>query len=183
MRTLCALITATAIGLASCCTKREPYKVKPESYTIERHPVIQVFRDHDGYRVYFDNEETGEYIEKKYYEDGEASSYDFEWDSDGYHRIPFPLIEKNERFKSLESIARYEHVRVFRDLNENEQGYVDILHYTIKNLMHVSGGASEISGLYYVEIHLPKNKKLCAGNEAWNTSVIHIEHDTMKEIK
>lgn len=147
------LFCAAAVTLASWLTceierKKSIRTIKPTQHWLERHDVDQVFRDHNGYRVYF-TEAEGRVIEKKYFSDGEASRMN-------YSNIPFPEF-KDLRFKGLQE--RTDHVKIYKDADG--KGYAEVLHY--KGDWSHNGN----DHLYYVEIHLPQDAKLSPGNESY----------------
>jgi hypothetical protein len=167
-----AAATALAIWAGSVRYRGEHAQthVKPVTYQIERHDVDQVFRDHDGYRVYYDNED-GEVTEKKYYEDGEESR--------NRTAVPHPWIKEADQFKAIDKDDK--HIRIFRDLETRTQGYADVVKYRVdtynKHGLHVD----ESSSLYYVEIHLPEDQDLEPGNETHGGK--HKTHEPMSEMK
>ncbi|MDI6721574.1 MAG: hypothetical protein QMD85_04230 [Candidatus Aenigmarchaeota archaeon] len=167
-------VAAGTIGVAALILfweDPEPQEkfIQPISYRIERHDADQVFRDHNGYRVYFDNE-SGEVIEKRYYEDGEKDWINYPLDN-----VPFPRIRESDRFKGLKSGDK--HVKIYRDLPEGEEGYADAVHYNVPSMNH---NFREHERLHYVEIHLPVSQKLSPGTELWGGKFPR--HDTMKGI-
>jgi hypothetical protein len=132
--------------------------VTPVSYTIEKHDVDQVFRDHNKYRLYFDNEQE-EIIEKMYMDKGITS--------DSHHGIPFPIIDESEMFRGLEAGGK--HVKIFRDLEKGAQGYTNVIHYKVNAHAKCGHWFDKDDPLYYVEIHLPAGQKIAPGEDRWET--------------
>ena len=167
---LVTVITATAISVSNIENrgKNAPRAVKPISYKIEKHDVDQVFRDHNGYRVYWDNED-GEVIEKKYYQGGAKN----------WSHVPNPIIEGEHEFIAAEDDEKQ--IRIYRDLEAKTQGYANVIHYTINAYNKYGSHIDEDNPLYYVEIHLPEDGKLSPGNETYGLKPRI--HDNMSEIK
>lgn len=158
-----AMTTAT-ISIGSFLGGKK--EVETLNYKIEKHDVDQIFRDHNGYRIFFDDEKD-EVQEKKYFEDGEGNY----WRRDD---IPSPVIPEQElsQFVGL-GFEDKKHIRIFRDLSPGAQGYANVIHY--------STSKGDFGPLYYVEMHIPKNENLSAGNEVYGGKFS--THEAIKEIK
>lgn len=131
---------------------------EPSSYSIEEHPIDQVFRDHNGYRVFWtdENEQVQEIKYFHAYQEGD----------------PFPKIPEMDSFRGLED--KGEHVKIFKDLNE-ERGLARLIRFQINSYYNKRD-------FLYVELHLLKNANLNAGNEVYGNSK-NVQHDAMHEIK
>jgi hypothetical protein len=137
-----ALALGSASLLGGCSAKYSNYR---------RHPVEQVLRDHDGYRVIYTGE-NGVMQEEKYFESGVK-----------IESIPQDISGK---FKVMDA---NKHIILIKDLEQGEPGYADVID-------------TEWASTKYVEIHLPKDKSLESGVEAW-TSGKTTKHAPMSEIK
>jgi hypothetical protein len=141
----------------------------PTAYTIETHDVDQVFRDHNAYRTYHDNED-GKVIEKIYFDQGNKRN--------SHYSVPLPKLSL-EDFKELGIEGKP--IRVFKDLEPGEQGYANVMHYTLNSGAECGCWLDEDDPLYYVEIHLPKDQGLEPGNETYGGK--SQTHSQMSEIK
>ena len=89
--------------------------INPTSYNIEEHDVDQVFRDHDGYRTYFDDM-LGKLVEKKYFHSG---------------TIQLPRLKETALFKDYKIKRKRPDIIVYKDLEKNETGYARALYFSV----------------------------------------------------
>jgi hypothetical protein len=151
------LIGLGLAGISYICSKED----NPDQSSIRyvSHPVDQVFRDHNGYRVFF-SDNNQEYVEIKYYPGpGELEEA---------LKIP-ENIARN--FTDPHSLARYRQVKIFRDLEPKSRGIAHILKFR-------SVIGDEYSN---VEIHMPKDSDISPGNETYGPPR-HKIHSEMSEI-
>jgi len=137
------LFLALAVGGFSC-TQKNTYK------WYEEHPVEQVFRDHNGYRLLY-TDENSVVREKKYYSKGTC-----------YHcsRIGFPEDTPDEIKEKFS--YRSEKIVIIKDLAPGEKGYARVIHHDAY-LPSIPGTVPAT----HVEIHIPKDKKIDPGTERW----------------
>jgi hypothetical protein len=124
--------------------------VVPTQYSISYLPIFQVFRDHDGWRVY-STKASGQVEERKFREVDYAGTCTPQ---------PLPLIPEMEKLAGLKNAKT--HVTAFRDAEG--QPYCTVVDYWY-NFAQVFG--TSISNSQYVEIHLQRDGKIGAGNETW----------------
>ncbi len=151
-KSLVTMVGLFGLSATGCGVKQADF-VKPTSYYYERHDVDQVFRDHNGYRLIWDDS-TGLVHERQY-------------DSEHYYlnlKTPYP-DSLDVEFKFLKD--RIDKIVIIKDLNSKAQGYAQAVHYYIPKEYFPSGINGEQVPLYYVEVHIPKDQGLSPGNEAY----------------
>ena len=131
-------------------------------------PVEQVFRDHDGYRIYFMGEKN-QLSEYKVY-----TGYPncFENGSSVIEGLP----EKVKDMLVFTNNIEENKVRIIKDLKEGEHGYANIVAY--KQVLCANPDRDQ----YYVEIHLSETQGLSPGNEIYGNRK-NLKKDSMSEIK
>ena len=139
-------------------------QITPTEYRVERHPVTAVFDNYGSWTI-----PIGDYQQKTKdvfgfevkYVDGEKKVYD-DWDQQckgfvgyGQHNPCGPMYPDLtlDNFLALDDPTT-EHVRVFKDLGYEEQGYANVIWYKVKQL------EEELS---YVEVHLPVDEEMKEG--------------------
>ena|SRR3989338_4153012 len=144
-KTLLGIVSAAIIG--SGCSDTYRYK----GYS--RHDVDQVFRDHNGYRTCYDDEQ-GIVHEKKY-----LDRYAWDWRSRNnwelYLKEMLPLIPEADKNNFKADFQ--EPVVVIKDLSPETAGFAHVLKF-------------QRDGMYpleIAEIHLPKDQNLSPGNEMY----------------
>jgi hypothetical protein len=165
------LLGLSAIG----CTKEKPIAIKPTRYYYEQHDVDQIFRDHNGYRLIWDD--SNEAVnERKYLCSGGGG--------------PFP-DSLDWKFRALNE--HKSHVVIFRDLEQGKQGYAEVVNYWItypdssytlweKFAVHREYRKRGEGWFHYVEIHLPKNQQLLPGEEVYYRGKF-LRHGPISEVK
>ncbi len=133
----------------------------PESYTIERRSIDQVFRDHEGYRL-ISKDERGVVKEEIFYSSGAPW-----WNKDISSR---PLLPKGSPSQYLSENSR---VVLVKDLSDKAVPFANILRYTMKHCRR---------DLTHVEVHFPKNQGLSAGIDSWIEGKVR-KYKPMQEIK
>ncbi len=113
-----------------------PSSATPQTYSIERRTIDQVFRDHDGYRLYSQTND-GLVTEDKYFV--------------GEH--PLLSFPDANQFKSLRENRR-DDVVIYRDLPTGEQAFAQVLTYSLRGCT-LAYDNNEMRQLYMVEVHLP----------------------------
>jgi hypothetical protein len=116
------------------------------SIGVRNQPVDQVFRDHDGYRVYY-SDQSGRVVETKYFESNRQKL-------DGQLN-PNEFVKR--QFSDLGTLVEKHTIKVFSDLDEGTRGYVRVLDFSTMGHENCD----------YVEIHLSKNSRLAPGNETY----------------
>ncbi len=113
----------------------------------KEHPVDQVFRDYDGYRIEY---RTGEnsLCSEKYLDRGDRYGLKIKRPKD----VP-PAIK--DQFLYLEKDFSNE-VFIIKDLEEESKGFVRVLSYIRKNM------GTEFQSAY-AEIHIPKSQQVIPG--------------------
>lgn len=150
--------------------------VKPASYSIKKESIDQIFRDHGGYRLYSQDPQTGKVLESSFYETS--------------RNHPIVPEDVKKEFLGLNP-KRWEQVNVYRDLNEREHPFAKTLEYTIAGckdhtfcewsfLLFPDCDNAVPRKFYYVEVHLPKNQGLAAGNDTDGKTP---KSEPMREIK
>lgn len=141
------------------------YVLKNTSFSFElnTHPVDQVFRDNNGYRVFY-TDNNQKVVERSY--QGNL------------------IIRKSEVPKEFREHFREitpGRAQIFKDLDEGARGYVNILN-RIEQIKPIKSNSEYI---YYVEIHLPKSSKISPGKELIKTGGIPNEtvEKPMHEVK
>jgi len=128
------------------------------------HPVDQLFRDHNGIRVYY-VDERGVYVEKRY--------------GEGFYRARTLANVPLEIQENFQPISRSDVERgwtIFKDLEVGERGYAHVIFYEYM----VPGDSNRYTT--YVEIHLPEDQGISPGNEQFGT-LKHRKFQPMSEIK
>lgn len=141
--------------------ERSPAKL--QSYSIENRTIDQIFRDHNGYRLY-SHTDNGLVTENKYYQ-GQR------------HQIFFP---EAQQFQSLRE-QRRENVTIYRDLPAEEQAFARILTYTVRGCT-LSYDQKEMRPFFIVDVHLPRNMGLAAGIDSYIEGKI-THHEPMVEVR
>lgn len=141
--------------------ERSPAKL--QSYSIENRTIDQIFRDHDGYRLY-SHTDNGLITENKYYE-GQ------------HHQISF---SEAPQFRSLRE-QRKENVTIYRDLPTGEQAFARILTYTIRGCTF-SYDQKEMREFFIVDVHLPQTMGLAAGIDSYIEGKI-THHEPMSDVR
>ncbi len=129
---------------------------KPESYNIRKQNIDQIFRDHNGYRLYWHDEE------------GRVKEESFGPPWNGLHGTP--TIPEAAEFKSL---SDKESFLIFKDLPEGEALYAKILTYQLPECNHSD---------YHVEVHMPANQSLAPGIDSYISGKA-TKYEPMHEIK
>jgi len=157
------------LGIAKACSSC--FSPKPDTKYVEyyQHDVDQVFRDHDGWRLYYDDEE-GVVHEVKYKEETRYGRCD-------YGELPKDIPPfAAQKFQFISTETDYGD-RIIKDLQPGTQGYAYVLKYE-DYFMDIGWTSCEVT---HVEIHLPKDASLSPGNETWGGK--YKTHDSMKEVK
>jgi len=132
---------------------------KPNTFLKVDDPVAidQVFRDHDGYRVNY-TDDQGKLIEKKL--------------DEHYNTNALPLDippEVKQKFPSLQEDITSHGVVLYKDLVPGSTAFYQAIQFQdfYRNLF-----SSDCTSWTYrhFEIHLPKNAKISAGNEEWGSN-------------
>jgi len=141
-------LAGAAIGAGIYCSKKRGILVK-NSFRYTRHPVDQVFEDHNGYRVNYADANT-KVTKIKYFFDDERWMFDEAINPDQSIRSQFRDLQ------TLLSSCKRGAV-IYKDLKETERGYANVFSYT-----------TESRECYHlVEIHIPKTQGLSPGNETY----------------
>ncbi len=159
-RTLTAIIAA--VGLNCCTLETKSTYVSQEKLTVE-----QIFRDHDGYRIYF----TDQYRvlqERKYFINPCYGMSLIPKDLPTTHEFKFIKADKNGKDENP--------ILIIKDLEPGMKGYANILNYSAEDFR-----ISNVQDCTHVEIHLPANQKLSPGNDC--TGGRFPEYPPMHEIK
>ncbi len=165
---LLTLVASLMIGASGCKTEADCKDLYASPYRRED-PVDQIFRDHDGYRVYF-TEADGLVRETKYF--------------DHIHCAPTPTIidwsnEWSPRdFKRTPSCD--EAVSIFKDLPAGTRGFAKIMTVTGTYDNYVGLNRCEGTG-QFVEIHLPKEATLSPGHATYGGK--YQTHEPMGEVR
>ncbi len=160
MKTLVGIISAALIGMTGC--KRPEDCTLLQTMSLEKHDVDQVFRDHDGYRVIFDDKE-GMVHERKYFTNFYCSK----------NAVVDLELNNMRKYPSCS-----QPVTIFKDLPQGTQGYAHVL--SVRGVMQEYQSTCDARGTF-VEIHLPKDARLSPGNETHGGK--YKTHDSMSEIK
>lgn len=139
--------------------------MQPSSYQIFEHPVNQVFRDHNGYRILWTNSNR-QVQEKKYF----IYTYMLQ------DQIPFPDIPEIDSFTGLS--AKGDHIKIYKDPGL-EQGYARGVEFEVESEYPLTGSRRK---LQYLEIHLPLEARLSPGTEVYGNPKSPT-HDIMSEIQ
>ncbi|MEK6846204.1 MAG: hypothetical protein AABY26_05565 [Nanoarchaeota archaeon] len=129
---------------------------EPQFYRIRKQNIDQVFRDHNGYRLYW-HDKDGLVKEEKF-------------DAHDNFKVAVPLIPEINQFKSTQS---KEHFVIFKDIPNNEQPYAQILIYQLPKCTR---------NTFYVDVHLPANQSLAPGIDSYISGKAIID-EPMHEIK
>jgi len=167
MNKIKVLIAAAALSLTLGCGASFETNLNHmrKNTTVKRYNIEQVFRDHDGYRVYH-KDNDGRLVEEKYY----SSRWRDRQNPLEYYRS---MPEHKKDFKSLNIEAELHDgrlVQVYKDLKAGEEPYVMVLE-TWTNCSAWDGelnpNGSQPVLLQYAEIHLPQDENISAGNEVY----------------
>lgn len=150
--TALAGLAAIALATGGCENKTEFETVK--------YPIEQIFANHNGYTINY----TGDYNEVKTVNLGRCTSY---LTDDERRQIPNEVLQQ---FKMVPKGG----IRAFKDLNE-DKGYALILREK-----DCSDNLDMCTR--YVEIHIPKDKKISPGIESYGKPNRQ-KHYQMHEIK
>ncbi|MBT3297448.1 hypothetical protein HN385_00835 [archaeon] len=164
------IMVGLTIGTYQCCKhplENQNYAV-PENYSYNHYPVNQVFRDHDGYRIIFDDENGR--VQEIEFQDNNHITY-HHW---GYI---YPNVPEDNHFSDLSNLEGY--IKIFHDLEIEEEGYADAIIYKLPQSV-LDGVQRDYN---YVEIHLPLDQELNPGLERWGHHPQHMIEGTMKEVK
>ncbi len=169
---LAALAGGAAFSITMACGK-----VYNEYEGFDSHPVDQVFRDHHGFRLLYTNE-NGFLVEKQYLNELTSSTLHRD-----IQNIPEDVRKK---FKvSIGAIlARQDDVSlisIIKDLDNNERGFANVLHYGKKNKTIFGVHDMTNNKSSYVEVHLPRNYNVSPGNEVFGGK--HSIKAEMHEVK
>lgn len=179
---LIALLTAGMITAENRGNRTVPYQEvsKPIEYNIKTYPVDQIFKDHNGYRIIFTDENQlvqEQNIGNLTYNipQGRVSCGEF-WNYPPTVTNP----ELLEYFRGLRE-SPVDSAHIYKDLTENKRGEVRILDYSIKTTCY----AEPREGLHmsYVEMHLPKSQKISPGFDHIKKGKNTHEHPAIIEIK
>ncbi len=162
-----------ALALVGCgkqtAEKVDTRFVEPVEYHLRHYPVDQVFRDHDGWRVYLTLGENKQVRELKFYDE---SNENF-----------LPRIEEKDRFTGLRTETADSNVMVYRDVKAGERPYVEMVRFITSPRSERAEKFRDRINLdkKYVEIHLSEDSKMGAGNETYGGKYKH--HADMEEVK
>ena len=134
------------VGAIVGCGEEEP-DFKTIDYTIEKYNVDQVFAGSYGYTV-LKHDKSGEVSSELFYYRGWLYG----------NKLPLPMLNDDDKKKSKGIEKADKHVRVFKDLDEKEKGYVEIARYKYEYF----GNNNDVC---YAEIHLQKNQSISPGQE------------------
>ncbi len=145
-KTLLGILAATLI----CGCEEEDVSTR-----YVKHDVDQVFRDHNGYRIYYDDEnhivQERIYCEAQYYKENEMY----------WPKLPLDIpatVKSNFRYLNVTTPG----VIIIKDLNAGEQGYANVLLFKESyNGYDFKDGCGRLGN--HVEIHLPASQELNAG--------------------
>nr|MBA4404844.1 hypothetical protein [Nanoarchaeum sp.] len=176
------LLTASlaTLGTAGCNLPKIQKEPQPHYKRFESLPVDQVFKDHNGFRIYF-TDQNGKIEERKYFDAGNLDvrngniSYAYKYlmipaDIPDSIDVKFEIISKEKPSPGA--------VTIFKDLAPDQRGYANILWF--EQYMPV-GRVNNLLDCYYVEIHIPSNQGLSAGIEVYGGKFPIKE--SMREIK
>ncbi len=158
-----------ALALAGCgqtAEKVDTRFVTPIEYHLRHYPIDQVFKDHDGWRVYFTQESDKQVREIKIYE------------LSGKHFLP--RIEESNRFVGLRTESANKNIMVYRDVKAGEKPYIEMVRFIVKPRMQGYEDRIEFDQKY-VEIHLTEGTEINAGQETYGGKFK--THEQMKEVK
>ena len=138
--------------------------ISPKYKSYERIQVEQVFRDHDGFRIY--HTDNNSELKETHYDDWRATLDD---------KLPEDIPEEiREKFRDLPEEVTRSYV-IFKDLDKDKEPYVDVLTYTIK-----PSNYSSSFDVTYIEIHLNKDGKLDPGIDEIGSK--NPRYEKMKEL-
>lgn len=150
--------------VAKACDKNQ---VRPHASTVSNRNIDQVFRDHDGYRLY-SQDEDGKVVEESY----------GMWT----RRL---LVSDSFRtgFKGLTPDNNAQ-VNIYKDLEPDQHAFATKLEYTIEDCFDMSENtfSQKPRKFYYVEVHLPKNQGIATGIDSWIEGKVR-KYEPMREIK
>ena len=156
---------ANQCNQAARSTESEIFQV---GYNVETTSVDQVFRDHDGWRVY-SKDETGKILERKYL----PRSVWFPPKLEPLGRGEFSYLPQRGDSDFL----------IFKDLSVGEAGYMKTIQYTLEDpRSFLYRSLLDGRTLEYKEIHLPSNFRLTPGLEQWG-SLKHRIYGVMSEVE
>lgn len=151
------LVGIIGAGIVGGCGERE----HNEYIGFESHPVDQVFRDHDGFRLIYTDEE-GILRENRYSSILLNPDYRREVHLEN---IPDEVRKKFRYNASLgleEGYREYCHPTcIIKDLKEGERGFANTIRYKFIRARDYDLEKS------YTEVHLPKNQNISPGNEVF----------------
>jgi hypothetical protein len=159
--TVASLFWGCLVGLDVLRNQSET-SVDRSSYRFTRHPVDQVFENHNSYTLRYTDERTLDQSVKYYF----------------FHsalKTPIsPSEEIKSNFRDFELLATNptDNVRIYNDLNKNARGYANVLSY-----------CSLAGDLYYlVEVHRPENSKISPRDEQWRIGKNQYRNGRIMEI-
>jgi hypothetical protein len=160
---------ALSLGLFGLGCGEDRRSLEVECVSLKTIPVDQVFRDNEGFRVYYTNSNE-EVIETNF------SSFNW-WEINYRERIVSTSTLKEFKGKPEESP-----VRVFKNLEESQRGHAKTMTYQISakgtnSFLRVGRRKFE-----YTEIYLPRNGSLMPGNDSYRRGKQTV-HSPMGEIK
>lgn len=141
--------------------------VRPHTSTVFTKNIDQVFSDHDGYRLY-SQDQDGKVVEESY----------------GIWMPPLLVSDSFRKgFKGL-TPNNDAQVNIYKDLEPDQHAFATKLEYTIKGCFDMSENvfSQEPRKFYYVEVHLPRNQSLAAGIDSWIEGKVQ-KYEPMREIK
>ncbi len=129
----------------------------------ESHPVDQVFRDHNGFRLLY-TDENSVLIERKY--EGPLSyPNDRVIGTGDLEGAPEDITKKFKYFfigRDYDLVGRGNcFITIVKDLENNERGFASSLTYELVKEMESN------KELTYTEVHLPKDREISPGNESF----------------
>ena len=139
-----------------------------EYKSFSHHPVDQVFRDHDGYRVRWVAED--DISEEIKYSDAPIRS-NIRGVSGGIEGMPSDIADK---FRCIDTRGRHRKVVLIHDLGEGKRGYANVVHYD-----QIILADRDVTENIYAEIHLSRNQGISPGNDLSNL----VTRTPMHEIK
>ena len=133
-----------------------------DSHQVTIHPIDQVFRDYNGWRVYSrDPNDSHNLVEEDRYFDGHK------------HNLHGLKLAEIPEFHQLKALGRSPDFVVFRDLPENAQAQLVKLTYNMTNCSH--------NPFTHIEVHLPENQGISPGYDS-NRDVHNPHHQPMQEV-
>ncbi|MDO8508490.1 MAG: hypothetical protein Q7S27_02280 [Nanoarchaeota archaeon] len=129
----------------------------------ESHPVDQVFRDHDGFRlIYSDGEDIlreNKYLSTLLNSDNRLGVL--------LENMP-DEVRKKFKYDAPQEQQNYEpyfhcppSILIIKDLKEGERGFANTVRYS-----YVREGSDDFERAY-TEVHLPRNQNISPGNEVF----------------